>query len=56
VVRAWFWLAAHTDDLAWKWRCPEANIDLEPDNEPAGVALQRLLRWQERADQGGCDG
>ena len=39
VVRAWFWLAAHTDSLTEKRRCLEAILELEPDSEPANAAL-----------------
>ena len=42
VVRAWFWLAAQTDDLDEKRRCLEAILELAPDNEPAGAALRGL--------------
>lgn len=39
VIRAWFWLAAQTNDLEEKRRCLEAVLQLDPDNEPAPLEL-----------------
>ena len=49
VVRAWFWLAAHTDDLDEKRRCLEAILGLDPNCEPANAALQGILLRQQAA-------
>jgi len=46
VIPAWLWLGAEADDLEEKRRCLEAILQLDPDNEPASVAL--LLLDQER--------
>jgi hypothetical protein len=32
VIRAWFWLAAQTDDLQEKRRCLNAMLQLDPEN------------------------
>jgi len=39
VIRAWFWLAAQADDLEEKRRCLNAVLELDPENEPATLAL-----------------
>ena len=39
VVRAWLWLAVETDDLQKKRRCLNAVLQLDPENEPASLAL-----------------
>ncbi len=46
LTRAWFSLAAQADSLEEKRRCLKAVLQLDPDNEPASVAL--LLLDQER--------
>jgi hypothetical protein len=39
VIRAWLWLAAETDDIEEKRRCLNAVLQLDPENEPATLAL-----------------
>jgi hypothetical protein len=39
VIQAWLWLAAETDNLEEKRRCLKAVIQLDPENEPASLAL-----------------
>lgn len=34
VIRAWLWLAADSDDVEGKWRCLNAVLQLDPENEP----------------------
>ena len=46
VVQAWLWLAAETDDLQEKRTCLKAVLQLDPENEPASLAL--LLLHQKR--------
>ena len=46
IVRAWFWLAAEAAHLEEQRRCLEAILELDPENEPAGVALQWVLECQ----------
>jgi hypothetical protein len=38
-IRAWFWLAAQTGDVEEKRRCLNAVLELDPENEPASLAL-----------------
>jgi hypothetical protein len=42
VIRAWFWLAAQTDDLEKKRRCLSAILELDLEDEPASLALPVL--------------
>jgi len=42
VVRAWAWLFARTDDLDEKQRCLTAIVELDPEQEWAQLALQRV--------------
>ena len=42
VVEAWLWLAAEADDTEDKRRCPNAILQLQPENEPASLALLAL--------------
>ena len=46
IIRAWLWLAAEADNLEEKRRCLNAVLRLDPDNEPASLAL--LLLDQKR--------
>lgn len=46
VICAWFWQAAKADDFEEKRRCLKAMLQLDPDTEPASVAL--FLLHQER--------
>jgi len=39
VIRAWLWLAAKADELEEKRRCLNAVLQLDPENEPATLAL-----------------
>jgi hypothetical protein len=39
VVRAWLWLAAEADDIEEKRHCLNAVLQLDPENEPATLAL-----------------
>jgi len=39
VVQAWLWLAAEAGDIEDKRRCLNAILELNPDNEPASLAL-----------------
>jgi hypothetical protein len=39
VIQAWLWLAAEADDLDTKRLCLNAVLDLDPENEPASLAL-----------------
>jgi len=39
VVRAWPWLAAGAETLEEKRRCLNAVLHLDPENEPATLAL-----------------
>jgi len=39
VVAAWLWLAAEADDTEVKRRCLNAILELDPENEPASLAL-----------------
>jgi hypothetical protein len=48
VIRAWFWLAAEAQDTEDKRRCLNAILDLDPDDEPASLAL--LLLDQRRPE------
>ena len=41
-IRAWAWLAAHTDDLQEQMRCLEAVVALDPSLDWAQAALTRL--------------
>ena len=34
VIQAWLWLASDTDDVEEKWRCLNAVLQLDPENEP----------------------
>lgn len=45
-IRAWLWVAGEADTLEEKRRCLKAVLQLDPDNEPASLAL--LLLDQER--------
>ena len=46
-IRAWAWLAAHTDDLEEQMRCLKAVVALDPDLVWAQAALTRLwYRWR----------
>jgi hypothetical protein len=38
-IRAWFWLAVQTDHLEEKRRYLNAILELDPENEPATLAL-----------------
>jgi hypothetical protein len=44
VVQAWLWLAANASDTEEKRRCLNAALDLDPENEPASLALLLLDR------------
>jgi hypothetical protein len=46
VVQSWLWLAAKSRDAQDKRRCLHAVLQLDPDNEPASLAL--LLLDQQR--------
>ena len=46
VLQAWLWLAADTQDIEKKRHCLNAVLELEPENEPASLAL--LLLDQKR--------
>ena len=46
VVQTWLWLAAKSQDVEDKRRCLNAVLELDPENEPASLAL--LLLDQER--------
>jgi len=46
VIRAWLWQAAEADDLEEKRRCLNEVLQLDPENEPASLAL--LVLDQER--------
>jgi hypothetical protein len=48
VTRAWFWLAAEAKGIEDKRRCLNAILQLDPDNEPASLAL--LLLDQRRPE------
>lgn len=39
LVRSWFWLAAHTQDIQEKRRYLHAILKLDPENEPASLLL-----------------
>jgi len=39
VVRSWLWLAAKSCDTQAKRRCLHAVLHLDPQNEPASLAL-----------------
>lgn len=39
LIRACFWLAAQTDDLEEKRRRQNTVLELDPENEPASLAL-----------------
>lgn len=38
-IRAWLWLAAESQDIEEKRRCLAAVLELDPENEPASLAL-----------------
>ena len=42
VIRAWFWLAAETEDLEEKRRCLEAVLELNPEGQAARAGLALL--------------
>jgi len=42
VVQAWLWLAAKAEDLEDKRHCLNAVLELDPENEPASLALLLL--------------
>jgi len=46
IVPCWLWLAAKSRDLQDKRRCLHAVLRLDPENEPASLAL--LLLDQQR--------
>ena len=46
VLQCWLWLAAKSRDLEEKRRCLHAVLRLDPENEPASLAL--LLFDQQR--------
>jgi len=48
VLAAWFCLAAEADDTEEKRRCLNAILELDPENEPATLAL--LVLDQKRPD------
>ena len=39
VIRAWLWLAAEAEDVESKRCCLNAILELDPENEPASLAL-----------------
>jgi len=39
VIRAWLWLAADSLDVTEKRCCLNAVLQLDPENEPASMAL-----------------
>lgn len=39
VLAAWLWLAAETKNLEEKRHCLNAILELDPENEPATLAL-----------------
>ena len=39
VIHAWLWLAAEAGDVEEKRRCLHAVLELDPENEPASLAL-----------------
>jgi len=44
VVQAWLWLAAKAKDLVDKRHCVNTILELDPENEPASLALLVLDR------------
>jgi hypothetical protein len=46
VIQAWLWPAAKAEDLEQKRHCLDAVLELDPENEPASLAL--LLLDQKR--------
>jgi len=48
VVHSWLWLAAKSDNLEEKRLCLNSVLELEPENEPASLAL--LVLDQERPE------
>jgi hypothetical protein len=42
VLQSWLWLAAETENLEEKRRCLDAVLLLDPENEPASLALLAL--------------
>ncbi|MCJ7619195.1 MAG: hypothetical protein MUP64_03120 [Anaerolineae bacterium] len=48
IVQAWFWLAAEAHNTEEKRRCLNAILELDPENEPATLAL--LVLDQKRPD------
>ena len=44
VIRAWFWLAAQTDDIEEKRRCLEAVLELNPESQSARARLALLYQ------------
>ena len=44
VIRAWFWLAAQTDDIEEKRRCLEAVLELNAESQSARAALALLYQ------------
>jgi len=46
VIQPWLWLAAEADPLEEERRCLNAVLQLDPENEPASLAL--LLLDQQR--------
>ena len=48
VIRAWFWLAAQTDELEEKRRCLEAVLELNPESQSAHGGLALLHQGEVR--------
>jgi len=48
VIRAWFWLAAESDDVEEERRCVEALPELDPEHQATQAGLVLLHHRQVR--------
>ena len=51
VIHARLWLAADTDDVEEKWRCLQAELQLNPEHQAARAASALLFQREVKRNQ-----